>query len=280
MLTNKDFEQLAGTFTNESKFNYISKEEANDESIIGLRLYEIPLIAYADVKDELFKTMQKPEAVGPQFMLPNEWLEDATTVISFFLPFTDEVKKSNYSNDGIPSNPWLYGRVEGQRFVMQFSNYLKEVLESNGYKAVVPAADERFCAIQIPSEKQEGLWKEAAFTSNWSERHVAFICGLGTFGLSKGLITAKGMAGRFGSIITNAPFEFTKRLYTEIYEYCTNCGACMRRCPAQAISMETGKDHVKCSAFVSETGKKYAPRYGCGKCQVRVPCESKIPKKI
>ncbi len=280
MLTKQTFEHKAEQFTNESELNYISKEEANEESLIGMRLYDDPLIGYGDVNDSLFTEMQKPGVVGPQFMLPNEWLENAATVISFFLPFTDEVKKSNYSSDGIPSNPWLYGRVEGQRFVINFSNYLKKILEENGYEAVIPAADKRFRSVQTPNANQEGLWKDAAFTSNWSERHAAFICGLGTFGLSKGIITAKGMAGRFGSIITNAPFEITKRLYTEIYEYCTNCGACMRRCPAQAISIENGKDHVKCGAFVSETGVKYAPRYGCGKCQVKVPCESRIPKKI
>ena len=35
----------------------------------------------------------KKEAVGEQFLLPDAWLPDAKSVISFFIPFTDEVKK-------------------------------------------------------------------------------------------------------------------------------------------------------------------------------------------
>ena len=31
--------------------------------------------------------------------------------------------------------------------------------------------------------------------------HAAYLCGLGTFGLSRGIITKPGMAGRFGSIM-------------------------------------------------------------------------------
>ena len=44
--------------------------------------------------------------------------------------------------------------------------------------------------------------KVGDYASNWSERHVAYVCGLGTFGC-QGLITSKGLAGRFGSIITD-----------------------------------------------------------------------------
>ncbi len=98
-----------------------------------------------------------------------------------------------------------------------------------------------------------------------------------TFGLSKGLITEKGMAGRIGSVITDAVFPATKRNYTGIYDYCIRCGACLRRCPPKAISLEYGKDHMICAPFIGKTRELYNPRYGCGKCQVHVPCESRIP---
>ena len=92
-------------------------------------------------------------------------------------------------------------------------------------------------------------------------------------------ITEKGIAGRLGSLIVSERFEPRKREYTDIYEYCTRCGACIRRCPAGAISLENGKEHLPCDQFLEETKKKYAPRYGCGKCQTKVPCESRIPGK-
>ena len=58
------------------------------------------------------------------------------------------------------------------------------------------------------------------------------------------------------------------------------CGACIRRCPAGAISAD-GKDHGVCSDFIdTEVLPLFAPRYGCAKCNVSVPCESGIPKLV
>ncbi len=65
--------------------------------------------------------------------------------------------------------------------------------------------------------------------------------------------------------------------YCDIYEYCTKCGVCALKCPVDAISIDTVKDNKKCSDFLDLTKKKYKTRYGCGKCQVSVPCERKIP---
>ena len=66
-------------------------------------------------------------------------------------------------------------------------------------------------------------------------------------------------------------FPATERKYTGIYDYCINCGACIARCPVNAISMAKGKDHIKCSLFQKKSMKLYEPRYGCGKCQICVP---------
>jgi len=67
--------------------------------------------------------------------------------------------------------------------------------------------------------------------------------------------------------------------HKEVYEYCNDCGACIRRCPADAITKD-GKDHAPCDNFLDAIRTKFAPRYGCGKCQTAVPCETKIPKKL
>jgi len=114
-------------------------------------------------------------------------------------------------------------------------------------------------------------------TSNWSERHITYACGLGTFGLSKGIITKKGVSGRLGSILTDLDLPKDKRGYKDIYEYCTMCGLCIDRCPAHAISIEDRKNSSSCSNFLNKVMEKHNPRYGCGKCQVSVPCESEIP---
>lgn len=64
-----------------------------------------------------------------------------------------------------------------------------------------------------------------------------------------------------------------------------SCGACIKRCPAGAISAQ-GHDRLKCREESHVTLKPwlekpgYIGRYAsCGKCQTRVPCEERIPPK-
>lgn len=266
-------------FVMKSSLNYVSGEDAIAPEYAGLQMYDAPIWGYADGKDPMFKDLKKEEAVGPQFLLPEEWLPGAQSVISFFLPFTEEVKKSNWTDGPEPSPQWLHARIEGQRFVIAVCNEIRRLLMEENIDSVIPASDPRFESVTKPNPGGTEKWNGASYTSNWSERHVAYVSGLGTFGLSKGLITEKGIAGRLGSLIVSAKFEPRRRAYTGIYEYCTRCGACIRRCPAGAISLEKGKEHPPCDAFLEASKKKYAPRYGCGKCQTKVPCESRIPKK-
>jgi epoxyqueuosine reductase QueG len=111
------------------------------------------------------------------------------------------------------------------------------------------------------------------FNSNWSERHVAYICGLGTFGRHTCIITKKGTAGRLTSIVTDLPLKQDVREYKDRFEYCFQCGKCVKRCPGEAIAM-SGKDKSKCAKYCGSIMKYTAPRLGCGKCQTAVPCET------
>ncbi|MCT4638857.1 MAG: 4Fe-4S binding protein [Bacteroidales bacterium] len=210
-------------------------------------------------------------------MLPELWLPEAKTVISVFLPYTKEIKEANAVDMKFPANEWLHGRFEGQKIIDRLSSNIVRVLQNSGYKAISPSIDKRFKASVGTWLKTDKKLNNSYYYSNWSERHVAYAAGLGTFGLSKGLLTEKGITGRFTSIITNYNHEPTKRIYNGIYDYCTMCGRCIKNCPVNAISFEHGKDHTKCSKFIDYTAKKSNPRYGCGKCQVDVPCENGIP---
>lgn len=174
------------------------------------------------------------------------------------------------------ADEWLHGRIEGQEMISAVGRELCRILEEAGYEAVCPSLDPRFQML-------------ARYASNWSERHAAYICGLGTFGLSKGLITRKGMCGRFGSVITTCALPVTKRPYEGLTDYCIMCGQCQRDCPASAIDKTkgclNGKDHDLCSSYIkSNTRPPHGPhkkvRYGCGKCQAAVPCSAKIPNCI
>ena len=240
-----------------------------------LTIYEEPLIGFASADDELFLRYKEPEVIGPVFWGPKEWLPEAQTVVSFFFPFTETVRKSNLENSSEPSVQWLYGRIEGQQCINEYIGKVKQWLEGQGIKVCVPSLDQRF-TLQMNSV---GNNEKPDFhaESRWSERHTAYACGLGTFGLSRGLITRKGMAGRFASIIVDTALMPDERPYTGMYDYCTRCGTCAKRCPVGAITVEHGKNNAQCNRYLEETKKRYAPRYGCGKCQTGVPCEHKPP---
>ena len=116
--------------------------------------------------------------------------------------------------------------------------------------------------------------------SDWSERHAAYAAGLGTFGLTRALITEKGIAGRFGSLLISLKLEPDERPYTGLQDYCIRCGACIKRCPVHAISLERGKDQFLCALRVVPSKKITKPCYGCGKCQVEANCPIKIAKVV
>jgi epoxyqueuosine reductase len=271
-----DLIKAAADFVLNSKDNYITKEIAISDNVVGMKIFEAPIFAFGDADDEYFEVLKKPSSIGEHFRGPKDWLLKSKTVISFFLPFSEEVKKGNRRDMLWPSEEWLHGRIEGQALLNKLCIYLNSELVNAGYNSKVPSLDDMFWA--KTGFNKNSANPEVSFTSNWSERHVAFVCGLGTFGLSKGLITSKGIAGRFGSIITELYLKPDTRKYENIYEHCSMCGACVKNCPVNAISIENGKNHSICSEFLDKTAEKYKPRYGCGKCQIGVPCESRIPK--
>jgi epoxyqueuosine reductase QueG len=254
---------------NESSTNCISPEKAICPEIAGVKFFEEPLVKFGSARDELFEKFKEPGIIGPWFQKPEEWMKEGKTVVSLFFPFTKEVRESNRKCAEIPSNEWLHGRIEGQAFLTGFMNELKDWFEENGTSACVPSNNEKFRQV-VEGE---------VYGSNWSERHVAYVCGMGTFGLSKGIITEKGMAGRLMSIIVDCEMETDERDYTEVYEYCTMCGACIKRCPANAITFENGKNHKMCDDWNRKIKEMKAPRFGCGICQTKVPCESSRPVK-
>ena len=258
-------------YVNGSPFSRVSEAQAIGPEYINLKIYDDPIWGCADPNDILFQQL-KSEVIGPHFKLPLEWNSKAQTVISLFFPFTEGLVKSNNKCKADPSDMWLHGRVEGQKCLNDVAKFISNLFETHGYTTMCPGLSGDFFSVQ----KGDSL----NFTSNWSERHVAYVCGLGTFGLSRGLITEKGMAGRFLSVVTQANLEKTPRKYQSAYEYCTMCNACGKACPVDAISLEDGKNNIICSDFLDITKAKFKPRYGCGKCQTMVPCARRIPKKL
>lgn len=243
--------------------NFIDKSALNTVEEIGLkRLFDHPVIGVADAIDPIFVQLRDTDVIGAHHFLPGQWLHNAKSVISYFLPFSKEIRQAN-SKNGLPAKEWVYGRIEGEIFNNALRTYIVNLVKDNGGTAVAPNIDSRFLVVNR--------------RSNWSERHIAYIAGIGTFGLSKSLITRKGSAGRLGSVVLDVQMPTTPRDYQGIYAYCTMCGACISRCPSGAITHE-GKIISTCSDYIdNEVLPRFTPRYGCGKCQTVVPCEFELP---
>ena len=259
-------------------------ENNNMKELPGYAFAE-PIVGFSRGEDELYDFYKTH--IDPDFYrTPAEWLEAEyghdfdkrnISVISWFLPHTDDTKEKSREKDDCPPLEWTMVRVHGEECNRRLAKTLENHLRELGYEAVAPMCSEEF---------SWGDSEKFVKVSNWSERHVAYISGLGTFGLCDGLISKKGKAGRYGSVIVNLPLEPTKRDYTEYNEYCmakNGCTACIKRCPAGAIT-EKGHDKIKCMAYHAAAIKQLdRERYGyegyavCGLCQTGVPCESGIP---
>ena len=166
----------------------------------------------------------------------------------------------------------------GEEFNIRLRDHVVSVLRTSGYEAVAPT--------NLPSWEQKAS-ERYGFASVWSERHAAYVAGLGTFGLCDGLITPVGKAMRCGSVVARIQVPPTERPYTDHHAYCLHfshgkCGKCIERCPAGAIT-RAGHDKKKCLDYEDNFTTPYVQSrfgivaYGCGLCQTGVPCESRIP---
>lgn len=263
----------------------MSKIEFNNMKELPGFAFDLPIIAVSRGDDPLFAFYK--EHIGADFYrLPGEWLESVyghafdpsrIHIISWFLPQTEDTKRKSRETADCPPYEWTMVRIHGEACNRQLAKDLEQHLIDLGYEAVAPMASDEF------------FWgdnEKYVKASNWSERHTAYIAGLGTFGLCDAMITEKGKAGRFGSVIVYAPLEVTERKYTKYNEYCLadkGCTACICRCPAGAITKE-GHDKRKCLQYLTDVIEKLdKERYGyegylvCGLCQTGVPCENRIP---
>ncbi|OPL12717.1 MAG: hypothetical protein AVO34_06625 [Firmicutes bacterium ML8_F2] len=253
----------------------LCKEDFQNRLPDGTIIFTEPLVGLVAADDPELINFKNNNIIGPAFRLPSEWLPGAKTVVSYFLPFSNQIRQSNYCGS-LPSVEWLHGRFIGESFNEKIRTLLVNELIKRGGKAMAPLLHKDYRA------------DYDALISSWSERHIAYAAGLGTFGLHRGLITEKGTAGRIGSVITDLEIEGKKLRDRNPFNNCPylvdhSCGVCIDRCPAGAINRE-GMDKKKCYRymFIDDRIKCMREQYNyehsiCGKCQIDVPCEDCIP---
>ncbi len=255
----------------DNNFAHIASEN------LDVPLFEEPLIGFGAADDPKWDEYKRPEAIGEEWMYPTEWMEGAKTVISVFFPFSEEIKSRARTCPEETCEAWNAGLAAANGyFNKEVITALMEALEAKGIKAVAPSYDPRMKIVNYPVTS--GGRDDLHFVPTWSERHAAFVCGLGTFGIHRHLITEKGCAGRYASIIIDAEVEPDERDYTEIYENCIHCGACTRRCPIGAITDEALRNLKMCSGRGGYIREKYGSG-SCGKCLTGIPCESRNPRR-
>ena len=98
---------------------------------------------------------------------------------------------------------WVHGKFYGEKFRDRLISHIISFLNDKGCFAISPDNEADFYKVTLDPR--------VGYTSNWSQRHVAYAAGLGTFGLSDGLITQTGVAEAVGSIVVNVPFSSPTR---------------------------------------------------------------------
>lgn len=253
-----------------------------------LPAFDAPLIGFASGEDELFNFLKND--IGADFYwtpkesfllaFPNEKIKaDELSILSWVLPQTANTRLAQRKASGFPSVEWSKARHYGEKVNENLRRYVVDIFLADGYQACAPVLLPQW---SIATSSQYG------FASSWSERHTAHVCGLGTFGISDGLITPVGKAIRVGSVIVRKRFKPTPRTYEKHNEWCLfhstgKCLACMRRCPVGAIS-KNGHDKDKCKDYIRKVTAIYVKNEqlgfkvnSCGLCQTKVPCENQNP---
>jgi len=254
------------------------------------KAWDVPIFGYSRGDDPYYRRFK--EEIGPFYWTPEEIFNrtfpgqaarpEELTIICYVLPQTAATRRDQRREETFPSERWARSRWRGEMFNCDLRLHLAETISGAGYPAMAPERDPEF---DYRRSERFGI------ASNWSERHAAFISGLGTFGLSDGLITPHGKAVRIGSVVAKMSLPPTPRPYPNHQAWClyyarNTCGACVLRCPVDAITTGGGHDKDTCRDYVKDKAAKYATEhYGtgatpCGLCQVRIPCESRIPAEL
>lgn len=287
MVTKMDGQvKTAATWIDNAIKRFVSESHENSlKNSENERAWADPLVGFSSGADPLYQFFKKD--IGEFYFSPAEMFSktfpkvstvaDQLTVVSWILPHTEVTKDEHRKESKFPTERWARARMFGEDFNDTLRRHVVATLMAEGYEALAPTLS------PLWGTRVSGKY---LITSNWSERHAAYVAGLGTFGLCDGLITPKGKAMRCGSIIAKIDIQPSERPYNDHHAYCLfyskgTCGKCIDRCPVGAIS-KAGHDKMKCREYVDSMWNYVRTHYGfkgygCGLCQTGVPCESGIP---
>ncbi len=255
-----------------------------------------PIVAFANGDDPIFRDLKTvigefhmtPREVMEKYIAGKRWIFSPTAsvpdigVVSWALPLTQETRVLERSSPCGGSPRYNHSRWIGIKLYESISQYVASLLEVQRCNAVSPTESRLFEIKEMP-----GGWLAA----NWSERHIAYACGLGTFGLNGLMITSRGCAVYLGSVVCDRAFTPTERHASHVgncpFYLDGSCGHCMKRCIASAITKD-GRSNIECLKNLrdEQAGKVRSlgldkglvgPAVACGRCSTALPCEDRIP---
>lgn len=214
-----------------------------------------PLVGFAGCDSPMIRQLKN--AVMPEHEMPEDILSDPKIIISYFLPFNKEVARSNVPGR-YASKTWAACYNDTNRMIASLNDALVEHIHEMGFRAAY-------------SRKTSQVSNDVLM-SCWSQRHIAEIAGLGTFGLNNLLITRVGSCGRFGSVVCDLPIvpDLPETEERCLYKLTGGCMKCVKNCPTGALR-EDGFLREVCFAMCKENKAECGTEV-CGKCAVDIPC--------
>ncbi len=250
-------------------------------------MYDDLLLGFQKAGHPVFNKI--PEII-PEHLRPSDFLPGFSTdngvgtielsVISFAFIFNKRTVEENSSAVCYPSFSWYKSTDMFLEFTSLFREFIKGYFKSNEFRCVFP---------NTIKEKYRIIWKNRIKYSTWSERHIAYACGLGSFGLHGSLITKKGCSHRLMSMVIDQEFKRYDVPDQPWNKNCLSanniqCGKCIKKCPVNSISTGS-RSIVDCLNHESIENKEAAKRFygkemeACGLCMAGVPCSTINPMK-
>jgi len=220
-------------------------------------LFREPLVAFSSAEDPRYGELKS--IIGEWHHHPKELLPEADGIISYFVPFTEEVaKEPNTTKDGSPL--WGEAYVVINEYFNRINERVSSYIKEQGYKAAVIPATHTYSPEDLKSM--------------WSHRSAAVIAGLGAFGANRLLITEKGSGGRFCTVLTSAPLKGEKEEDEVrcLYLKSGSCGLCSKVCPVNALDLDGGfrkfvcQDELFRNQRLLEISNGIYGADACGKC--------------
>ena len=212
-------------------------------------LFREPVVGFSSALDAGFYELKN--IIGPWHRLPSDFVPGAASVISYYVPFTKALAEEPLKAE-VVSEKWSEAYLVINEHFNVINAALCDLLKAEGHDAA-----------PIPSTH---TYDKADIHCIWSHRSAGVIAGLGSFGANNLVITDKGSAVRFCTVITSAVLEPYGGSSVErcLRKQGKACSLCYDICPVDALSDGEFKKFT-CQDHLDENEQVFGADV-CGKC--------------